>query len=514
MNSVLSVRDIFFAFTQPQSYLFFNFLATLLFFLINLEGSELAKSKKEKMLVRNEIVKTVPVAIAQNKDKPLTLEKLIDGINKNFSLLLAAFQDIDIAESELLSAKGAFDGAIKANGTTAPTGYYANNRMDMLIEQPTMYNGMSFFGGYRMGRGSFAPYDGKLATNSLGEIRAGARVPLWRDRSIDKNRAALKQAEIGIQIADLSVSQQKIDIIRNATLRYWDWIAAAQRYTIAKSLYDVALQREKQIIKRVKAGDLPPIEQADNERVLLQRESFLIGSEQNLEIAANELSIYLTDENGNARHPRIEEIPESAFSLFEEIRDTNLDKEIEMALERRPELKRFKAQIDQNRIDQELAKNQMGPGVDLVIIGSQDLGTGSVTRSKPEIEASIVLNVPLRTRTAQGKLDGASAKNEKLSKQERFFKDRITADIRNSFSNVNVTRQRAILAQKEFVLAKKLEEAERVRYVMGEGTLLVVNIREQTTGEAAIREIDALVDHHRAIANYKAAVADILKVKN
>ena len=49
---------------------------------------------------------------------------------------------------------------------------------------------------------------------------------------------------------------------------------------------------------------------------------------------------------------------------------------------------------------------------------------------------------------------------------------------------------------------------------MGEGTLLVVNIREQTTGEAAIREIDALVDHHRAIANYKAAVADVLKKKD
>ena len=171
------------------------------------------------------------------------------------------------------------------------------------------------------------------------------------------------------------------------------------------------------------------------------------GSEQSLHIAANELSIYLTDEEGNQRHPRIEEIPDSIFSLFEEIRENNLDKEIENALERRPELKRFQAQRDQNRIDQELAKNQMGPGVDIVVIASQDLGTGSVTRSKPELEASIVLNVPLRTRTQQGKLDGASAKNEKLSKQEKFFRDRITADIRNSLSNVNVTRQRAILAQ-------------------------------------------------------------------
>ena len=155
----------------------------------------------------------------------------------------------------------------------------------------------------------------------------------------------------------------------------------------------------------------------------------------------------------------------------------------------------------------------MGPGVDLVIAASQDLGTGSATRSRPELEAAIVLNVPLRTRTQQGKLEGASAKNEKLTKQEKFFKDRITADIRNSFLNVNVTKQRATLAQREYILAKKLEEAERTRYVMGEGTLLVVNIREQTTGEAAIREIDALVDHHRAIANYKAAVADALKKK-
>ncbi|HMV41659.1 MAG TPA: TolC family protein [Leptospiraceae bacterium] len=494
----------------------FQYLIKVFLFLclFGLESSELEKSKKEKMKVRSEIVKVALNSKADNLYKPLTLEDLISNINENFSLLLAAFQDIAIADGELLSARGAFDGSIKANGTTAPTGFYSHNRMDMLIDQPTTYNGMSFFGGYRLGRGSFAPYDGKLATNSLGEIRAGAKIPLWRDRPIDKNRAAIKQAEIGVKIADLSVAQQKIDIIRNATLRYWDWIAAARKYIIAKNLYDIALEREKQILKRVKAGDIPPIEQVDNERVLLQRESFLLGSAQALEIASNELSIYLTDANGKARSPRIEEIPENIFSLFEDIKDNNLEKEIEQALIRRPELERFKAQRDQNQVDQELARNQMSPGVDIVIAASQDLGTGSVTRSRPEVEAAIVLNVPLRTRTQQGKLDSASAKNEKLSKQEQFFRDRISADIRNTFTTVNVTRQRAVLAQKEFLLAKKLEEAERTRYVMGEGTLLVVNIREQTTGEAAIREVDALADHHRAVANFKAAIADVLKKKD
>lgn len=485
-------------------------LKLLFLFLIDLEGSELKNTNKDKIQIRNEIINQ-KIAVKQTPNtKPLTIELLIENINNNFSLLLAALQDISIAESELLSARGAFDGSIKSNATSA-NGYYNNNRLDMLAEQPTTYNGMSFFGGYRIGQGSFASYDGKQATNSLGEIRAGARVPLWRDRAIDKNRAAIKQAEIGVKIADLSVAQQKIEIIRNATLRYWDWISAARRYLIAKNLYEIAKERESQIIKRVNAGDLPPIEQTDNERVLLQRESFLIGSEQSLEIAGNELAIYLTDVNGNQRNPSIDEIPETIFSLFEEIKDVNLEKEIESALERRPELKRFQAQRDQNFIDQALAKNQMGPGVDIVVIASQDLGQGSITRSKPELEASIVLNIPLKTRTQQGKLEGAAAKNEKLTKQEKFFKDRITADIRNTYTTVNITRQRAILAQKEYILAKKLEEAERLRYVMGEGTLLVVNIREQTTGEAAIREIDALADHHRAIANFKAAIAEALK---
>ncbi len=93
-----------------------GFLKVFLLFLLDLEGSELNKIKKEKIQARSEIVKILPTDKAQNLIKPLTLELLIEGVNKNFSLLLAAFQDMDIAQSELLSAKGAFDGNIKANG--------------------------------------------------------------------------------------------------------------------------------------------------------------------------------------------------------------------------------------------------------------------------------------------------------------------------------------------------------------------------------------------------------------
>jgi outer membrane protein TolC len=483
-----------------------------IFFLFFIESIFSQKTKTISKSDRLEIINLqTKITSSYESNSPIKLKNVLENVDKNFALVLAVYQDIKVAESEFLSAQGAFDPSLRGGASSAPLGFYQNNRFDILAEQPTQYNGMSFFGGYRIGRGSFAPYDGKLATNSLGEIRAGARIPLWRDRVIDKNRAALKQAELGVKVADYTASLQKIDITRNATLRYWDWIAAGQRYIIAKNLFEIAEERKKQITKRVKAGDLPAIEEVDNERVILQRESQLAAAVQSLEIAANELSIFLSKEDGILVAPKIEQMPKDEFGNFESITSTDLDKTIDKAIQIRPDLKRFELQKQQNLIDQDLAKNQMNPGIDVVVVASQDLGTGSITRSRTELEAALVLNVPLRTRTQQGKLDGSVAKNLKLAQQEKFLKERIIADIKNAFTSVENTKKRANLASREYELAKKLEEAERNRYIVGEGTLVIVNIREQTTAEAAIREIDALADHHRAIANYKAAIVEILQ---
>lgn len=50
-----------------------------------------------------------------------------------------------------------------------------------------------------------------------------------------------------------------------------------------------------------------------------------------------------------------------------------------------------------------------------------------------------------------------------------------------------------------------LEQAERVRFEQGDSNLLTVNIREQQTAEAELREIEALFDFHRAVADLRAA---------
>ncbi len=449
--------------------------------------------------------------LKKKQRKTLMLMDVVSNVEKNFPLLLATMQDLMIARSELITSQGAFDSSARSVSTSS-TGYYQNQRFDTVIEQPTPVNGTSFFAGYRLGRGEFAPYYGERATNRYGEVRAGARVPLIRDRLIDKNRAGIQSSTIGLKIADLNATQQKVEIIKNAMLRYWDWIASVEKYKIAKNIYNIAKDRQEQIEKRVKAGDLPRIEETENRRIVLQRKSQLVAFEQFVISSANELSLYLMTDENKSYVPPIEEAPDNAFSQLKD-EEINIEKVAEDAIKNRPEIQKIHAQKEQNRIERELAKNLSKPGVDLVVSVSQDFGPGSKTLAQPEMEASLILNVPLQNRTQEGKMEGAQAKISKLDSQEVFLKERITADLKNITSLLSMTRERVTISTSEVELSKELEKAELKKFQMGEGTLVLVNIRELTTAEAKIREIDSLADHNRAIVNFKASTLDLLNLE-
>ena len=50
-----------------------------------------------------------------------------------------------------------------------------------------------------------------------------------------------------------------------------------------------------------------------------------------------------------------------------------------------------------------------------------------------------------------------------------------------------------------------LAELERTRFERGDGTLLFVNLREQAAADAALLELEALAEYHRAAADLRAA---------
>ncbi len=450
-------------------------------------------------------VEDVAAATAVTGSSTLTLPQVVKVAQERFQLLLAAKAEQDGAEADLLTAEGGFDPSLKSSGAVMATGAYPSQRIDTIIEQPTPLWGTSVFAGYRFGLGKFADYDGKLETNEYGELRGGLRVPVLRDGPIDRRRANIARTELGVEIAKLGLDQQKIEITRISTQRYWDWVGAGRRLSVAQDWLALAEQRNIDITTRVTKGDLPEIEQLENERSLLSRRAAVISAKRQVEQAAIELSLFFRKVDGSPNVPSKDQLPESlpdppVVAAVEPTADAQTD-----ALARRPEPKRAEAVKAQAKVELDLARNQALPAIDLFVVGSADLGPGDEKRGIPVVEAGVVIDIPLLFRPQRGRVKSQEAAVRRADKQAEFARDRVGAEVKDSRSAKDAAAKRAEVAAQEVTLAEKLEVLEKKRFDLGDSTMLIVNLREQATLEARLRRIDALVDYQKAVAAERAA---------
>lgn len=452
------------------------------------------------------------IAVSLRAQTPVVVhvEDVIESVRQRYTVLLIALADRDIAEADVLAAEGRFDLTLRSRLDSDSLGYYSNRRFDASIEQPLSFQGLSFFSGYRFGGGDFAPYDGKLETRSLGEIRSGLRLPLLRDRSIDSRRGELAKARIGRKLADLSVDQQRLAVLQTAISRYWTWVAVGRRLTVTRNVLEIAEARQKLLEEGVKEGQLPRIEAIDNERAILQRRSTAVEAERAFQQSSIELSLFYRDSTGTPIVPTIEQVP-LRFPNPSQIDLPDIATEIQLALQRRPEIARLQAQSDQNEVDVRLTRNATMPAVDVFAGFYSDNGVDpSVRRGPQEFRAGLSFEVPLRNRTARGRQGAAEARARQIDFRLGFLRDQVAAEVRDAASAVAAARQRLQLLGDEVRVSVELQEAERTRFEAGEGTLFMLNLREQATLDAAIREVVAHADYERARAAYEYATGALL----
>jgi cobalt-zinc-cadmium efflux system outer membrane protein len=438
---------------------------------------------------------------------PLGLREVLDSVNRHYPLLDAAQQDVEAARGTAREADGGFDFAWKSRATFAPLGYYRNMQLDSVFEVPTQLWGLRAFAGWRLGDGKFPVYYGAQETNSQGEARAGLFLPILRDGPIDRRRAAIQVAQIGIASAEAGVTQQRLEFTRLAAQRYWTWVAAGRRLLIAKQLLARAVERDAGLATRVDRGDLSAIDRLDNSRAILQRQNQVVSAERTLAREAYALSLFLRTSDGRPLVPPTERLPTS-FPEPALLTGSPKDR-VEDALGRRPELRRLELRQRQLDTERSLHSNTRLPALDLQMKVSRDFGTGSPTREPTELEASILLDIPIQNRAATGRLARAEAQLARNSAELRLMRDRIEAEVKDAMNAVDMAYRGVEVARRELELARRLEQAERQRFDLGGSSLLVVNLREQATFEAAQREVTALADYQIAYVAYRVALGEL-----
>jgi outer membrane protein TolC len=457
---------------------------------------------------RTALLLIVPVWPAAAQTPPLDVPEVLASVDRSFPLIEAARREQDLAAGAAVEARGAFDLKVKASGESLQS-YYDNDRLKATIEQPLAPFGMTLFGGYRLGRGEFAQYDAKSLTLQDGELSAGLALPLLRDRSVDARRAGLRVTDIGVDIATQTVAKARLSYFKDALKQYWDWVAAGRQLGVARGLLDLAERRDVDLQAAVGLGQLAPVERTDNVRAILQRRSALVAAQRIVEATAINLSLYYRGPDGAPLRPPVDRLPARLPDPTPLTPDDEA-RAIEDALARRPEVLGLRFKRNQQEVETGLAGNALLPSLNLFADLSRDYGEGPITRRGNELAAGLFFELPVQRRRASGKLAQAQAKLAGIDAELRFVQDRVRADVQDAASALRAAYASVELVRQELAVARELESLERDRFQLGDSTQFLVNLRELNTADAAFREIKALADYQKALAEFEAASGRLL----
>jgi outer membrane protein TolC len=437
----------------------------------------------------------------------LSLADVVGSIHSTFPLLESAYLQNEIAAGNQTAAWGAFDTKLKAASESGPLGFYETYRNSAGLSR-AIYHGGEVFGGYRVGRGEFQPWYLERQTNDGGELKAGISVPLLRNREIDARRAQLWRSTYDRQQAEPEIRAQLIRFVRDGSIAYWNWVAAGRQYEIGKQALRLAEQRNAKLKRRVEEGDVDPPVFQDNLRAIAKREAKLVDLQRKLNQAGIKLSLFYRADDGTPLVPEQSKL--NTFPEPDDVSEFELEMNVALALEKRPELAALDASARRVNVDLAEARNDLLPSLDAQLIGSQDVGApASKKRDKSqfELEAGLFIEIPVQRRKARGKSQVARGKLGQISAKRRFTHDKIRAEIQSAQAALLAAFERLAKARESKRLAEYMADVERRKFDVGQSNLLSVVLREQYSIEAADDEVDALLEYFSAKAEFDAAMA-------
>lgn len=501
----------------------------IIYSLIILSSSFLYAESEQMSEFEKGILKLFPYnSFTTDRDRAkISLQKVFHSVDNYYPEIVAAEKEIQIAEYEFLSAQGNFDLKLKSYAAFKK-GNYENEYYNMQLDQPVTFMGMSFFAGYRRGIGSFPVYNGKYFTRPRGELRAGVRIPLLRNRAIDSRRIKLKKARLGKTMGLMYYEGSRLRVYQISAYYYWKWVAAGKKYKVIKGLLNIAQKRMQQLQDKVELGYLPGMEKVDNERIIFEREAQLIEAQREFQKASIKLSLYYRNKNSEVILPLPVQVPES-FPKPRHIAPKQFQEDILLAWRKRPELRTIAIKRGKKKLDLELAKNQLNPQIDLELSAAKDVSGGpdlqdknnpygielppslkSEKFNKTDVEAKIVFSFPLQRRKQKGKIGAGRAKLMQIFQKEKLLKDKIRAEVQDALSGVENARAEVEIARRAAEVAEKLEGMEREKFELGASSLFKLNLREQKTAETRIKYIKTLANHHISLAIYRSVTAELL----
>ena len=436
----------------------------------------------------------------------ITLDEVIESVYTTYPLLHASLTQRQQAAGQQLGTWGAFDLNASASSENTVAGFYENFRHKFGVSRNIYNNGGQWFSQYTLGRGEFEPWYKEREKNEGGEFQVGLIKPLKQGRDIDARRAAIWRATYEQQRVEPAIQRDLIAFVFDGSAAYWRWVAAGQRYDMAKSLLDVAETRIELVERLVALGEREKPVITENNRLVVSRRGMLIDAERQLAQAAATLSLFYRDLNGEPLQVDRYDIPTMSLGKIEiPIPEADLA----TAMASRPELFELNARRRQLQVTLAESRNNMLPKLDAFAKAAQDLGGKASSKDDKqefEFEAGLFFDVPIERRSARGRIADTQGKLAQVGAELKMAQDKILVDLQVAAAAIDGAVGRVAAARESISLAKELVRVEQRLFGIGQSSLLEVTLREQQLVESTEALIMATLDLNIANAAYRAAL--------
>ncbi|XWW48433.1 TolC family protein [Fibrella sp. USSR17] len=410
------------------------------------------------------------------------------------------------ARTEIMQARGAFDPKITSYLDRKEFGadlYY--NRWQSGLSVPIMPAGIDLKIGYDRAVGERV--NPEVKTPPTGLVLVGVSVPVGQTLLIDGRRTALRQAQLGINLAEADRRKQVNKTVYDAAKAYWEWYLAYRSYQLINEGFQLADVRFVGTRQRAIIGEAATI---DTTEALITVQDRLVQRQQaevDLQNARLRLSVFLWGPNNQPIDLPANVVPQATSN--ELISDELVQNLLTQATQQHPDLLKLDAKTGQNQLEERFRRALIQPQVNLsanLLSQTPNLAQGYDWNSYYAFglanhKIGLDLVMPLFLRKERGKLRQVQVKGQQLTLERQQTVRDIQNDILAARNDILTLNQQIQVQQQTVANQRRLVQAEQQRFTLGESSLFLVNSRESKLIDLGVKLEELRTKYQKAIAN-------------
>ncbi|HEX3561048.1 MAG TPA: TolC family protein [Pyrinomonadaceae bacterium] len=318
------------------------------------------------------------VGVNSGDSLSLSLNEAIRRALENNNDIEVARNDVRLAEQQLYVLQGVYDPVFtytpEINNSVRPvTNIFGGAGTAGTVTTTDYNNNATVDKQFGRGGGNFTYFfnntrETTSASNtSINPFYSSAQglqftQPLWRNRSIDRNRQQIRIQRKRLEQSDSDFRLRTIAVISQVQRAYWDLVFALRNEQNQISNVNLARENFRTTEASVSAGASAPLQRAEIETELATREDALLIANQQVTVAENTLKTLMLKDPLSPDWSKVL-LPTDEPSFDET--PVNLESSLKEARENRPEMRRLKLEEEVNDINLQFYKNQTKPRVDL-----------------------------------------------------------------------------------------------------------------------------------------------------